>query len=173
MNSKTITYIISTPFTIIGLVIVIFILAYIIFSNTFISPQEKIIKSVGSNYECINYCSAGFRDYTDYYVFSYKKPKIEDAEKFQKVDDTSEIEIYINDFNSWADNHRDEEFKSYDFDTDIIDSSDYYYIFDKSTEDDLYSKYDYYDIYLFDSQTELLYYFHNDIWFIHLIYQEK
>ena len=162
-NPKTISNTIASPYIKIGLIIAILIFACIILSNVLIPPQEKIIKSVGSNYECINYCTAGFRDFTDYGVYSYKETKIENTDKFRRIDDTSEIEIYINDFNGWVENHKDEEFKNYDFDIDIIDNSDYYYIYDKSTEDDMYSKYDYYDIYLFDSQTEVLYYFHNDI----------
>lgn len=55
---------------------------------------------------------------------------------------------------------------NYHFSRDDIDESDYLYIYDRDGEaigDGAYSKYDYYNVYFFDSQTTTLYYFHNNI----------
>ena len=55
---------------------------------------------------------------------------------------------------------------NYRFSRDDIDGSDYLYIYDREGKpigDGAYSKYDYYNVYFFDSQTTTLYYFHNNI----------
>ena len=43
-----------------------------------------------------------------------------------------------------------------------LDSEDYFCIKDKSTEEELYQPFDYFDIYFFDTQSNTLYYFHYD-----------
>ena len=53
--------------------------------------------------------------------------------------------------------------KNYSFDKSIIDNEDYIYIYDKSDDEELYDQFEYYDIYIFDIQSEKLYYFHNNI----------
>ena len=55
---------------------------------------------------------------------------------------------------------------NYHFSRDDIDEGDYLYIYDREGKpigDGAYSKYDYYNVYFFDSQTTTLYYFHNNI----------
>ena len=55
---------------------------------------------------------------------------------------------------------------NYRFSRDDIDESDYLYIYDREGKpigDGAYSKYDYYNVYFFDSQTTTLYYFHSNI----------
>ena len=55
---------------------------------------------------------------------------------------------------------------NYHFSRDDIDESDYLYIYDREGKpigDGAYSKYDYYNVYFFDSQKTTLYYFHNNI----------
>ncbi len=161
-KSKLIKFLINLPFIIIGVLIVGFIINFIIFSNTYVSPQEEIIRSISDNVECIDYYSAGFRDFTDFGVFSYKNPDIKNAEKFEKVKDFEEIHSYVNNFNDYINTYYSEKYKTYNFNIDMIDKEDYYYIYDKSTEDKNRPKYDFYDVYFFDSQTQTLYYFHND-----------
>ena len=55
---------------------------------------------------------------------------------------------------------------NYHFSRADIDESDYLYIYDRNGEaigEGVYSKYDSYNVYFFDSQTTTLYYFHNNI----------
>ena len=53
---------------------------------------------------------------------------------------------------------------NYDFDRSLIDSEDYLYIdSEKHTWDDGYTSLVNYDVYFFDTQTNTLYYFHNNI----------
>ena len=53
-------------------------------------------------------------------------------------------------------------YKYYDFDRSLIDSEDCFCIKDKSTEEELYQPFAYFDIYFFDTQSNTLYYFHYD-----------
>lgn len=144
-----------------------FIIKFIHFSVTFVSPQEQVINSIGEN-ECVAYYSGGvFQDFTDYAIYSYSNPRIEGNENFSKVTDTEEINTYLDDFQKWVDMYpEDEEIReNYNFDRNIIDESDYVYIADRSTEesDSMYEKFDSYDFYIYDSQSKRLYYFHNNI----------
>lgn len=48
---------------------------------------------------------------------------------------------------------------NYDFDKNIISNNDYIYIYDKPS----YPKLGFYNIYYIDAETNILYYFHNNI----------
>ncbi len=49
--------------------------------------------------------------------------------------------------------------ENYNFDRSIVDSQDYFYIYDFSMKDDFYSPFQNFFIYFFDTQTNVLYYF--------------
>lgn len=144
--------------------IVGFAVHFIIFSITFISPQEQVINSIGE-YECDCYYSNNVvQDHTDYAVYSFENPDIENAQSFKEVTDTTEIDAYLDDFEKWVRLQSSSEVnKYYDFDRSTIDTADYFYIADKAFEDSYYKQFAYYDLYIFDSQTEKLYFFHNNI----------
>ena len=146
------------------LLVVGFVVCFIIFSSIFVSPQEEVINSIGE-YECDCYYSNNIvQDHTDFAVYSFKNPDIENAESFQKVTDTTEIDAYLDDFEKWVRLQESSEVnKHYDFDRSIIDNEDYFYIADKSFEDNYYKQFVSYDLYIFDIQTEKLYFFHNNI----------
>ena len=158
-------YLLLIPFVLTALVIVGFIVHFLVFSFTYVSPQEEIIASIGE-YECIGYYSnGGFQDYTDYAVYDYNEPDIENAERFERVNETAELNEYLNNFEKWVSAcAEDSDLKmNYNFDRSIIDKNDYFCIRDKASEDSSYTAFNDYDIYVFDSQTEQLYYFHNNI----------
>ena len=79
------------------------------------------------------------------------------------------LSIDLDDFESWIETYREgdasrEIVVNYDFDRSIIDSEDYLYIdSEKHTWDDGYTSLVNYDVYFFDTQTNTLYYFHNNI----------
>jgi len=83
----------------------------------------------------------------------------------------TELLGYIDEFEQVIDSLRDGDegadlVNNYRFSRDDIDESDYLYIYDREGKpigDGAYSKYDYYNVYFFDSQTTTLYYFHSNI----------
>lgn len=82
----------------------------------------------------------------------------------------NELLGYIDNFENWVNVTREDDdntlFENYHFSRADIDGSDYLYISDRDGEaigEGAYSKYDYYNVYFFDSQTTTLYYFHNNI----------
>ena len=83
----------------------------------------------------------------------------------------NELLGYIDNFENWVNVKREDDddnalVVNYHFSRADIDESDYLYIYDREGKpigDGAYSKYDYYNVYFFDSQTTTLYYFHNNI----------
>lgn len=83
----------------------------------------------------------------------------------------NELLGYIDNFENWVNVTREGDddnalVVNYHFSRADIDGSDYLYIYDregKTIGDGAYSKYDYYNVYFFDSQTTTLYCFHNNI----------
>ena len=56
--------------------------------------------------------------------------------------------------------------ENYDLDRTIINEGDYFYIYDKMGEpigESQYEQYECYDVYIFDTESCTLYYFHNNI----------
>lgn len=129
-----------------------------------------VVLSVGEYESREFYTSGGFQDYTDYAKYFYKETSPEDSEYLQKIseEDRQKILMYIENFEQWVETVSDEDGASsdkddtlsgnYDFNKSIIDTDDYFYL--KVDEDD---GFDDYDLYIFDTGTEILYYFHNNI----------
>lgn len=96
-----------------------------------------------------------------------------ESEYFKPVTAESKNELlgYIDNFENWVNVTREGDddntlVVNYHFSRADIDESDYLYISDRDGEaigDGVYSKYDSYNVYFFDSQTTTLYYFHNNI----------
>ena len=152
-------------FVLIALFVIGFIVWFINFNANFVSPQEEVFQSIGE-YECVEYYSSNtIQDFTDFGVFYYSKPEIENAENFSEISDEKELFEYIDNFEGWVKGYPDDyEIKQYyNFDRAIIDKKDYIYIADKSSEDDTYPKFHSYDLYFFDLQSQKLYYFHNNL----------
>lgn len=147
--------------------------------GTLISRKEMaaqwktVIISLGRAMSVQRYSCAGFGDSTDYGIYTFPGAKPEDSEYFKPVTAESKTELlgYIDEFEQVIDSLRDGDegadlVNNYRFSRDDIDESDYLYIYDREGKpigDGAYSKYDYYNVYFFDSQTTTLYYFHNNI----------
>ncbi len=124
--------------------------------GTLISRKEMaaqwktVIISLGRAMSVQRYSCAGFGDSTE---------------------SKNELLGYIDNFENWVNVTREDDddnalVVNYHFSRDDIDGSDYLYIYDREGKpigDGAYSKYDYYNVYFFDSQTTTLYYFHNNI----------
>lgn len=128
--------------------------------------QDKALRSVGE-YECMGFWThGGFQDYTDFGIYVYSSASCNRNQYFTAVseDDIEIIGLFVDNFDNWIDtfqngNPADELVVNYAFDRSIMDTDDYFYIY----EGEGYSKFGCYDLYLFDSQTNVLYYFHNNI----------
>lgn len=151
---------------IISAVLLIFILSGCIFE------PDKVVDSLGNCEKEEFYTSGGFQDFTDYAKYYFVSSDIEDNEYFIKLSDDS-IDVlnqYIDNFEGWIEciegvEPDNEVVINYDFDRSIIDTDDYGYVFDMCTkESDVdYNQFECYDAYFFDFQTQVLFYFHNNI----------
>lgn len=153
------------PSVIAGLSFIGLIIHFIVFNLTYVSPQQEVIESIGKS-ECeVYYSNNGFQDYTDFAIYTYTDADIEKSDYFNKTYSQNKLDSYLSDFEKMVSSYNDdiEIKKYYNFDRSVIDSEDYIYIYDKADDEELYSQYIYYDIYIFDIQTEKLYYFHNNI----------
>lgn len=147
--------------------------------GTLISRKEMaaqwktVIISLGKAMSVQRYSCAGFGDSTDFGIYTFPGASPGESEYFKPVTAESETELlgYIDEFEQVIDSLRDGDegadlVNNYRFSRDDIDESDYLYIYDREGKpigDGAYSKYDYYNVYFFDSQTTTLYYFHNNI----------
>ena len=128
------------------------------------SREDKVLDSLGQ-YESKQFWSDGeYRDYTDFGIYTYSTANLDNNEYFQKIADNRSIYEFLDHFESWVDTIKgttpdSELVNNYSFDRAVIDSEDYFYIYQGNSD----YKFECYDIWFFDSQTKILYYFHNNI----------
>ena len=137
--------------------------------------EDKVLMSLGEYKNSVYYTQGEFQDYTDYAKYYYDSVDFTENEYFHKLQesDLTEISEHLDDFESCIETYRENDASreivvNYDFDRTIIDSEDYFYIDSEkltTTWDDgiTTTTLANYDIYFFDSQTQILYYFHNNI----------
>ncbi len=138
-------------------------------------PPDEVIESLPEYKSRVFYTEGVFQDYTDYGIYTYENIDESVFEKsiyFKKVpEDKSDLMSYLDNYESWIELSRSGEKYSelgnkYDFDRGIIDESDYYYIKSKEGQpigNSVFQKFSSYNIYFFDTATNTLYYFHNNI----------
>ena len=152
-----------------ALTVLVLILA--ISLSSCIAPEDKVLNSLGECRSCEFYTCGGFQDYTDYAKYYYDPVDFTDNEYFSIIEqsDIDALNEHLDNFESCIEAHSYNDASSeivvnYDFDRSLIDSEDYLYIdSEKHTWDDGYTSLVNYDIYFFDTQTNTLYYFHNNI----------
>ena len=129
-----------------------------------LAPKDSILNSLPDYIDKEFYSSGGFQDYTDYGKYTYQiseMPLIHNS-YFLRVSEENipEILSYIENFEGWVEIT---EFPSekYDFDKSVITEGDYFYILSKYDEpgQEFYD----YNVYYFDLDAQILYYFHNNI----------
>ena len=134
-------------------------------------PEDKVIASLGE-YEKNEFCtSGGFQDYTDYAKYYFTSANVVENKYLNKIQETdfAIINTHLDDFEGWIETIKDSEpscevVVNYDFDREIIDVEDYIYIkSEERTWSDGFTTLVNYNIYFFDTQTQVLYYFHNNI----------
>ena len=135
------------------------------------APEDKVLNSLGEYKSKEIYTEGAFQDYTDYAKYYYNSVDFTDNEYFSKIGqaDIDVLNEHLDDFESCIEAHGYNDASSeivvnYDFDRSLIDSEDYLYIdSEKHTWNDGYTSLVNYDVYFFDTQTNTLYYFHNNI----------
>ncbi len=132
--------------------------------------RRRILRSLGDCVSSEQYSSEGFQDYTDYAKYHIPNAKIADNRYLKRIDDAGQALLLecLEDFERWIATYRTHDpvppiAAYYDFDRSCIDQEDYLYIdaerFDDSESSSLAS----FNVYFFDTQTETLYYFHNNL----------
>ena len=148
---------------------VVLLIAFLFSSCT--APEDKVLHSLGEYKSYDFYTEGAFQDYTDYAKYYYDSVDFADNEYFSKIK-YSDIDIlneHLDDFESWIETYREgdasrEIVVNYDFERSLIDFEDYLYIDpEKHTWDNGYTSLVNYDVYFFDTQSNTLYYFHNNI----------
>ena len=149
------------------------ILSLIILISTLSSctaPEDKVLISLGEYKSREFYTEGAFQDYTDYAKYYYDSVNFTDNEYFSKIGqaDIDVLNEHLDDFESWIKTYREgdasrEIVVNYDFDRSLIDCEDYLYIDSEKHTDNGCTVFVYYHIYFFDTQTNTLYYFHNNI----------
>ncbi len=153
---------------------IITVISLCIFVLSFAScaaPEDKVAASLGEYENRVFFTSGGFQDYTDYAKYYFTSANVEENKYLSKIQepDFAIINTHLDDFEGWIETIKNSEPSSevvvnYDFDREIIDTEDYFYIdSEEHIWSDGHSSLERYDIYLFDTQTQVLYYFHNNI----------
>ena len=139
------------------------------------APEDKVLNSLGEYKNNVYYSEGVFQDFTDYAKYYYDNVDFEGNAYFTKINesDLAKINEHLDNFESWIETYKENDDSleivvNYDFDRAIIDKNDYIYIDSENlitTWDDgtTTTSFASYDIYFFDAQTQILYYFHNNI----------
>lgn len=143
----------------------ILIFSFLIFSGCSLF-EDRVISSLGRYESCEYFTSGGFKDYTDYAKYTYKDITFRNNQYFNKISSKSKEDLmaHIENFESWIEIIKESDNKNdvilgYDFDTSIISENDYLYIYD----DPDYDEFGNYNIYFFDMESNILYFFHTDV----------
>lgn len=168
----------KTFFRVTSLFLILLLTVILLCSCFNVTPRHKVTISTLGEYEKEEFFSSGgFQDYTDYGKYYFNEvPSIKENEYFKSVT-TADIDVlngYIDNFDNWVDlisensstKKEIELVKNYDLDRTIINEGDFFYIYDKMGEpigEGQYEQYECYDVYIFDIESCILYYFHNNI----------
>ncbi len=133
-------------------------------------PEDKVLLSLGTYKEIAYYSEGGIQDFTDYAKYSFESSNLNNNDFLKQINTASKADFieYIEDFEKWVEvaPESSEVVINYDFDKSIISDDDYLYIYDAyaDTTREIYDeKFLDYDVYFYDCETNILYYFHNNI----------
>ncbi len=150
------------------ILIIVIIIASLLFtvpvSDEFYT--DAVINSVGVAVSEDYHQYGWWQDYTIYAKYTFEKPEYENNVYLEKMTnaDIKEFNLFLENFEEWVSIAKGDTggldlVKNYDFEKSIISTEDYFYI---DSNDDL-DKFVSYDLYFYDTETEILYYFHNNI----------
>ena len=154
-----------------AIILGICLLVSMMFFGFLYSHQKSVISSLPDYESKSFYTIDGFQDYTDYAKYIYDNITIQDLKSSEyftmtTANDVEEILLHIDDFEGWVEACGGELKENYDFDKSIVSEGDFFYIETKEGEpigQRTYRKFENYDVYYFDVDAQILYYFHNNI----------
>lgn len=132
---------------------------------TYIDPVVNLLTAYQSK---DFYTSGGFQDYTDYAKYYYEgvdAQMLQRTGRFQEITegDLATIISYIQDFECWVATVGGEVQENYDFDRSMLCAGNFYYIKSKYESEGPERRFWNYNVYYFDLDAQILYYFHNNI----------
>lgn len=132
---------------------------------------NPIISALGTYSHREFYSEGAFQDFTDYGKYYFISTSVGQSPYFRplQASDLPVIHEHLDDFENWIEVFRSTDpsrkiVQNYDFDRQIIDTEDYIYLVSEThTWNDGHTSLVSYTLYFFDSQSLVLYYFHNNI----------
>jgi hypothetical protein len=129
---------------------------------------DPVISALPGHQKKEYYESEGFQDWTGYAKYYYEGVTAETLEKtglFQEMTqgDISELLVFLNDYEAWVKTVGGEVQANYDFHREMFIPGNFYYIETQYAREDPVESLWCYDIYYFDLDAQILYYFHNNI----------
>ena len=150
--------------------LIIVVLIFGIVLSSCVIPANEILGPLGKYKGQEIYSQGEFQDYTEYAKYYYDSVDFTDNKHFTKIkqSDIDVLNEYLDDFENMIETFRNHDASreiviNYDFDRSLIDSEDYLYIDSENHTDNGCTVLVYYHVYFFDTQTNTLYYFHNNI----------
>lgn len=129
------------------------------------ASRNQVVNSLGKCKDEEFFTSGGFQDYTDYGKYTFENAQPEESAYFEPLTEERmrDVEGYLDNFENWVEvilrTDPENELIHYDFDQSILSTDDYVYI----DADTGHSEYENYNVYIFDTGTQTLFYFHNNI----------
>ncbi len=132
---------------------------------------NKVVNSLGDFIKFEYYSEGELQDYTDYAKYYFDSVDFTNNNYFKPIQSTDfkVLNEYLDDFENWIENYKKGDALSnlvihYDFNRACVDDNDYLYIASQTHDlnnekDEIVS----YDVYFYDWQTNILFYFHNNI----------
>ena len=150
--------------------LIMVVLVFVIVLSSCVIPANEILGPLGKYKGHEIYSQGEFQDYTEYAKYYYDSVDFTDNKIFSKIQqaDLDNLNEHLDDFESCIASCRENDetceiVVNYDFDRSLIDCEDYLYIDSEKHADNGCTVFVYYHIYFFDTQTNTLYYFHNNI----------
>ena len=151
--------------------LMVWVLATVLFLTACGMQTDRVVASVGEYENYDFYTSGGFQDYTDYGKYYFTTSSLAGNPYLKRIQETDldAINKHLDDFEKWIETMKDNDpsreiVVNYDFDRGTVDLEDYFYIDSEEWELETgHTLLTNYNIYFFDSQTQVLYYFHNNI----------
>ena len=131
----------------------------------FLAPKDPVLDALPRCKSKEFYTSGGFQDYTDYAKYTYRlsEAQLQETGVLRPVteDDIPDILAYVENFEEWVRACEDFPKDDYDFDKSRIGVGDYFFILNQFEESE--KAFWNYNLYYFDVDAGMLYYFHNNI----------
>ena len=148
---------------VLSLVVATLIMAIVF--GAFLVPKDPVIKALPRYDKKEFYSSGGFQDFTDYAKYTYRitESDLAECESLRPVtgEDIPVILKYVEYFEECVNACQDFPSESYDFEKSIISTGDYFFVYNKYEEPD--RAFWNYNLYYFDVDASILYYFHTNI----------